>query len=256
MNFVKRQLMGDDNFVTFEPIEHAYTTKDGQRLISVSQLIKKFSPEFDPDGSILRRKAAELGVSPEELKKEWDKKKDDSCVFGTNFHKSAEHFIETGKILKDDNQKLVKALKKKVKFAGNVFSEQLLYNLNFGIAGTTDVVEYFEEDNSISLKDFKTNGWASGKPLEKFSIFKNRMLPPLSNKFCTQFYKYCLQLSLYGWMLEEKGYWVKDLTLLHIRRDDIEIHPVPYLRNDVITILNHHKGIVPPKKPYSPWITV
>jgi len=255
MNFIKKQLMGDDNYVTFEPIEHKYTTKDGQHLISVSQLISLFSPKFDPDGSILRKKAAERGIPPEELKKEWDKKKDDSCIFGTAFHKSAEHFIETGKVLKDDNEKLVKALKKKVKFKGKVFSEQLLYNLDFLIAGTTDVVEYFEDDNSIGVWDFKTNGWANGKPLEKYSIFKNRMLPPLSHKFSTQFYKYTLQLSLYAWMLEEKGYWIKNLTLLHIRHNDIDIHSVPYCREDIIKILEYYKnGMKPPKKIFSPWI--
>ncbi len=257
MKFVKRQLMGDDNFVSFEPIEHKYTTKDGRDLISVSQFIKKFTPEFDPDGSILIKKAAKEGITPEALKEIWEKKKNDACDFGTAFHKSAEHYLETGKVLKDNNSDLVKDLKKKVKFEGSIFSEQLLYNLDMGLAGTTDVVEFFDKDNSINLWDFKTNKFKDNKALETYSIFGNKMLPPIKNRYSTAFYKYELQLSLYAWMLEERGYWIKKLILLHIRQGGVEIFPVTYQRDDIKKLFEYYKnGMKPVKKPYSPWITV
>jgi hypothetical protein len=255
MSFIKRQLMGEEREVSFIHEGHRYVTKDGKELISVSKFIEGFKTPFDSDGSILRKSAEKKGLTPEALQKEWDKAKEDGCNYGTSVHSSLEHFLETGKVKNDENKDKIKNFKKKIKFEGDIYSEQLLFSVEDGIAGTTDMVELFD-DNSINIYDLKTN-----KKLEKFSVFKKRMLPPISKYYDVSFTKYEFQLSIYAYLLELQGFWIRDLTIFHSKRnsDDIDIHPVRYLRSDVITMIEWYKnGMQPPlnptKKPYSPWI--
>ena len=117
--------------------------------------------------------------------------------------------------------------------------ELRLYNHEYKIAGTTDN-PYFYPDGSVWIDDFKTN---------KKLVFENKwenMLHPLSHLPNCNISHYTIQLSLYGWMLEQFGYKVKRLTLTHILYDenDLEIGEklieIPYLKGDVENLLNHY----------------
>jgi CRISPR/Cas system-associated exonuclease Cas4 (RecB family) len=224
-----------DNLI-FEPIAHTYSFS-GQKLTSVSAVISQYSTPFDVDGVITARKASENGLTIEEQKLAWKKIGDESRERGTLFHADAENYIKTKKIPNTDNKKLIKQFSK-IKFKGLLFSETRLFNLHYGIAGTTDLIEVFS-DNSISLADYKTN---QAKKMSRFS-FGRKMLYPLNYTFDSTLDKYEIQMSLYAYMLEEAGWWVKNLTIYHIDYDKQLIKPIPmtYRRKDVIRVLEHFK---------------
>jgi CRISPR/Cas system-associated exonuclease Cas4 (RecB family) len=234
--YKKVQLLPPDE-VKFIADSHTYWSKTGKELTSVSKVIEKYAPKFDPDGSILKNCAFKKGVSTEELQAEWTKTKDDAATRGTNFHSSAEHFIETGKILDNDDKDIVEKLAQ-IPFKGTLHAEQRLYSIEDGIAGTTDLIDLLP-DNSLNLVDFKTN-----KKLEKYNIWGKRMNFPVTNLPATTFLKYELQLSIYAYMLEQHGYWVNSLTIFWInpKTRDIEIHKCHRRLKEVERILDHFKG--------------
>lgn len=218
----------------FEAESHKYTF-NGQILTSVSTIIHHYSTPFDVDGSITARKAAENGLTIQEQKEAWMKIGKDSRDRGTAFHADAEEYIKTKKIPDTVNKKLIKQFSK-IKFKGLLFPEVRLFNTNFSMAGTTDLIEVFS-DNSISLVDFKTN---QAKKMSRFS-FGRKMLYPLHNIWDSVLDRYELQISSYAYMLEEAGWWVKSMKILHVDIDKQIIKEIPMAnrRNDVVRMLTH-----------------
>ncbi len=227
----------DRSEIDFDAATHIYKDKKGRRLLSVSQLLGNYKPPFDPDGSILRKCAAKKGLTPEVLKAEWEKIKNDACERGTNFHSQAEEFIRTGKIPDGPDKDIIERFSK-IKFAGELHTEQIVYSTEELIAGTFDLAEVVAK-NRLNLYDFKTN-----KKLDKYSIFGNRMLYPIGHIYECNFNFYSLQLSLYAYLIEAKGFLVDNLAIFYInpRTREVETHPVKYLRDDIVKVLNHYKG--------------
>lgn len=224
--------------IHFDEPSHTYTRADnGDVLISVSTLIGKYKPPFDPDGSILVRCAEKKGVTPAELNAEWEKTKVDACDRGTLFHSQVEEYIKTKKVPDGPDKDIVESFAK-MKFKGKLFSEVLIYSLEDMIAGTADLIELLP-NNQFNLYDFKTN-----KKLEKYSIWGKRMLYPISHIFDCNFNAYQLQLSLYAYLLEEKGFWVKKMEIFYVnpKTRELEVHPIKNMRNDVLKLINHYKN--------------
>ena len=230
------QFFPNQEKLKFEPVEHVYKYEDTE-LISVSTLIKKYSHPFDQDGSILAKKAAENGVSIKDQKAEWEKKGKDAREKGTLFHSDIENYIHTKKIPNNINKKLVKQFSK-IKFEGLLFSEVRLFNLKYNIAGTTDLIEILP-DYSLSLLDYKTN---AKKKMSRFS-FGRKMFYPLNSIWDSVLDKFEIQISIYAYMLEEAGWWVRNLTILHIDYENEKLVKISMRnrRQDVINMLNHYK---------------
>ena len=147
---------------------HQYFYK-GKELISCSTLVGEFSPEFDPDKTILNRCAQKRSITPEELQKEWDKERDDSCIRGTSLHKEAEYWVKTGKVKKDGQYPDVIKQLKKMKFNGKLQSERIVFSENLGIAGCIDLTVNLGQ-NRKEILDFKSNKKINFK--NKFFISK------------------------------------------------------------------------------------
>lgn len=232
----------------FDAEKHEYKNEKGEIYLSVSQLISKYKQPFDENGEILINCAKKRGITPEELQKEWDKTRDDACERGTSYHEQAEYFINTGKIMDGPDKDIIEQFAK-IKFQGKIFPEVRLSSDKYKIAGTTDLVELFD-DNTLSIYDWKTN-----RELKRFNPWKQRMLFPVDNFSDCNFNHYVIQLSLYAYILEEKGYWINNLTIYYInpKTRKIEIIPVENRRNDVKRILNHYNNIDEPIKRRSPF---
>lgn len=230
------EFIPDQSNLEFEKERHVYSYK-GQELTSISQVLKGYGQPFDSDGVIVARKAAENGITIKEQKEIWEKIGKDSRDKGTAFHADAEHYIKTKKIPNTINKDLVKQFSK-IKFKGSLFSEVKLFCPDYGIAGTTDIIEVFK-DKSLGLWDFKTN---AAKKMTRFS-FGRKMKYPLNQIWDSVIDKYELQISAYAFMLEYAGWWVKDLILLHIDTDKQQIKQIPMQnrRKDVIRLLEHYR---------------
>ena len=226
----------NEDRLEFEKEKHVYSF-EGRELISVSQVLKEYGQPFDADGKILAKKAAENNISTKEMKERWEKIGKDSRDKGTAFHADAETYIKTKKIPNTINKDLVKQFSK-IKFKGALFSEIRLFSLEYGVAGTTDLIEVCK-NGSISVHDFKTN---AAKKMTRFS-FGRKMKYPLNQIWDSVIDKYELQISTYAFMLEEAGWWINNLTLLHIDTDKQKITQIPLQnrRRDVINMLEHFK---------------
>lgn len=218
----------------FDEPSHTYTF-EGQELTSVSRVIHSYSQKFDEDGVIAARCAAKNGITIEEQRDEWKKINADSIVRGHSFHSDLETYIKTKKIPNTSNKEVIKQFSK-IKFKGKLYSEVRLFNVEFGIAGTSDILEVLP-DGSINIWDLKSN-----KAIKTFS-FGRKMQYPLHRIWDANAYHYSIQLETYKFMLEEAGWWVRDLTLLHIdpTNDKLKHIPVEPCRQDVIRMLTHFR---------------
>lgn len=227
------------SLIEFNEEFHTYTVKEtGQKLTSITTLIHKYQNEFDPQGFAARACAKRDGITVDQIKEKWNSEKVRAGERGTMFHKQAEIFVNTKKIPDGPDKDILKDFKKKFKPEGKIFSEVLVHNIELGICGTADLVIYDKVKNSVYIEDFKTN-----KQI-KFKSFNNqKMLYPLTHILDCNYYHYCIQLSCYLYLLSLQGfnvradklklYWINPETRL------IEIIPVPYMKKEVESMIDH-----------------
>jgi hypothetical protein len=198
-----------------EDVHKYYNRKTKEEYISCTTYISKFKNPFDPDGTILRRKADELGITPEELRGQWNNKAALSIERGNVWHKIMEDYIKTNKMPDPDKMS-------KYNFSGhfqmakytidthqNCHSEVMLYNEEKRLAGTADLL-IVNSDDSISIKDYKTNAEI------KANAYGKKLKYPLQHMDDHTLNHYTLQLNLYKYMLEAKGFKVRDMELYHL----------------------------------------
>ena len=111
------------------------------------------------------------------------------------------------------------------------------------IAGQIDLL--VKKGNKLTIGDFKAN-----KKIEMKSFFNQRtkqsvkMKFPLNNLDDTNYWHYCLQLSTYAWMLQKYNpeFEIDDLVMIHFdHNDNMTVYHLPYLKAEVIKMLNHYK---------------
>ena len=227
--------------ITFNNEKHEYRDNAGKLLISVSQLIHCFIPEFDPDGHIARACAKREGISEEEIKARWAKAGTDATKYGTKFHEDVETYIKTKKIPNNENKFFIEQFSK-LGFKGRLQTETILFSLKDRIAGTCDVIEYLS-NNEVSLGDWKSNK----KGLDKENKYKKFMLPPFEHLPATKWISYNLQLNLYSYLMEQRGYWTVDMNIFWINPESklIEKHPVKFMPAETKELIKFAKN--PPR---------
>ena len=175
--------------IQFDPVEHKYTDlRNGNKLTSVTTAIEKFKKPFDKQ-FWLAAKAQELGVSVEELDKDWQYKKLRGQIIGNRYHDYMER--NAGKLVQ--NQKPIPAVDRYLQDYPDphVLTEYILGNDVLG--GMCDRVSL--RGNSLILKDWKSN--------KKFyTNSRYRMINGLEHLPASEFYIYALQTSLYRLLLE------------------------------------------------------
>lgn len=229
--------------VNFNVEKHEYTTLDNKKLVGVNELIHLYREPFDEDGQLLIRCAQKKGISPEELRKQWDQKRDDSCVRGHNLHEEIEYYILNRKIKKDGQ--FIDAVKqiKKYKFKGKLIPEVVIWSPKYGLAGTVDLLDVYG-DYQVDIGDWKQNAEIKQKSFYTRGSGYQMMLWPLSHLMDCNFIHYSLQLSLYELILEEYGYWVNEKKLYHLnpKTNKFDIYSTLSLRKEALNIINHYKA--------------
>ena len=89
--------------ITFTEADHSYVTILNGKTInytSVTSIVGKYFPPFDPTGAITERCAKKEGISVEEMKERWAAKGRESCRLGTRMHEVCED-IELGRELRN-----------------------------------------------------------------------------------------------------------------------------------------------------------
>lgn len=208
----------------------------------------------------------ELGIN--KTRNDIEAKDNDLITYEVNPFKSGKNISTMNDLdashLRTDFPFIYNKLKPLVEAGATVFSEKRVYMSRYGIAGTIDCPiikgKYFSildwKSNAADMHDtpgyykkekignewIKTDTWiididkATGEP-KTFNA-------PISHIPASKYHTYCLQLSIYAYIMEQWGYVLipNGLAIVHypLNKEPVYI-PVPYLRNEVIALFTDHK---------------
>ena len=276
----------EDSSVMYNDEFHKYwTKKTNQACISATTLIHKFGT-FDPvfwsayktleslvtedefktikpillDAKSFRDEHYEsFNITKEtfeekkaEILKEWDRKRDESCIRGTAIHKQMEdghldgktaelQYLNLGGSFRTDITNNLKPGEQ------GVYPELLLSRVSndgeLRVAGQADLI--IVDGYDVYILDYKT-----GKKMDTKSYFdrklkrSSKMKYPLNNLDDCNFMHYSMQLSLYAWMIQKANplFNIKMLLLIHIDHDgNVKNYECDYLKADVERMLGYYK---------------
>lgn len=224
--------------INFDEKTHRYfNTITGDQYTSATQLLSLYKPKFDKDFHATRVAQRE-GVSKELVLSLWEHEKEKSCIKGKNFHSLLENYVKFGEMQEDYNWLYKSFEKQKEHLVGSskkIYTEKLLWNDEFKLAGTCDLL--YEHANNFTIIDYKTN-----KNISSYSKYGEYLLEPVDFLTNCEYNVYALQLSLYAYMFEQiSNKKVRNLHILYLQEDRFIPYTVPYMKSEIISILQTHK---------------
>lgn len=184
---------------------------------------------------------------------EWDNENRKSCERGTKIHADLENsFYQKKKDIDISKFEIGGKFECRKDYSeldieNGVYPEYLISRVSedgkLRIAGQIDLL--VKKGNKITIVDWKTN-----KKIETKSFFNNKtktsvkMKFPLNNLDDVNYWHYTLQLSTYAWMIQKLNpeFEIEDLVLVHFdHNDNMTVYHLPYLKAEVIKMLNHFK---------------
>lgn len=123
------------------------------------------------------------------------------------------------------------------------YPELLAWNDDWMLAGQMDCafIEIVGGVKFLDIGDYKTN-----KIILKKESFQNpitgkydMMLDPISHLMSNEWWLYCLQISLYAYMMEVHKYVIRNLYIQYMPSMKYRrYYRIPYLRNEIRTLLS------------------
>ena len=222
--------------IKFDEKAHTYTHIDTEKpFISVTTLIGKYKQPFDRDGHS-KRVADREGVSQELVLEMWEQEKNRACTRGTNIHKVLEDYINYGEAEGDWGwlcKSYDKAVERSIDSFKNVLCENLLYDEEYSVAGTADLI--YEHKHEFTIGDFKTN-----KRFRFSSPYSERLKDPVSHLHNCEFNLYGLQLSLYAYLYEKmSGRRCRKCVIFYLQDDRFLSYHINYMKAEVEALLQH-----------------
>jgi len=259
--------------IQFEEKAHTYT-RNGNRYLSVTQLLGKYEPFFDTEYWSLYKAIKDVfelkglwysykqhvggwenvvnyftthGSKHEvpvrarqnEYKQQWIEKNRKAIERGSGIHKTLEMMVNNQKHIVVDRSHIKPNYGKYMPLGDftseQIFTEPYLWSDDYQLAGQSDII--IKLARRVRIKDYKTNeeitteafnGQTFAHPLEHLPFHKYNL--------------YTMQLSIYGWMLEEWGFRVEDLELIHITESGAVTMKCYYLKDEVIELVKHYKA--------------
>jgi len=237
-----------DTNITFEPIAHKYTILDNGTTtvpyISVTTWLHTHFAEFNPDAIITGMMAspkwslsAYYGKTREEIKMEWNQKRDEAAAAGTALHYAIECFYngtcETS-ITSTEYNYFMNFVKTHTHLKP-YRTEWMIYDDDVKIAGSIDMVfEDLNEEGSFAIYD-----WKRVKEIKKTDGFNKYSTTECINHLPdTNFWHYALQLNIYKAILQRKyGKKITSLVLVCLhpnnKNGDYLLYKVPDLTIEI-----------------------
>jgi len=158
--------------------------------------------------------------------------------------------------LKTDYPFIYNKLKPLVEGGATVLAEKRVYLSKYKLAGTIDCPiikgKYFcildWKSNAADMHDTpgyyqKVNIGGEWIKSDNWIITEDKFNAPISHIPASKFHTYCLQLSIYAYIMEQWGYTLiqNGLAIVHypLNKEPVYLQ-VPYLRNEVIALLTDH----------------
>lgn len=263
--------------IIFTEEDHSYKSIDDADIkwTSVTSLISKFKEPFDAEAiakSVSKKKSSKwFGIPPEKIVEIWKQEGERATTLGTFYHNQRENdlcslssiekegFIVpvVSPIVEDAGIKIAP----EQKLESGIYPEHMVYLKSAGICGQSDLVEVV--NGKVNIIDYKTNKEIKMESYKNWEGISKKMLPPVQHLDDCNFYHYALQLSIYMYIIlrhnrrlkpgnisihhvlfeqegeDEYGYPIIKLNNLGdpIVQKVVEI-PVPYLKEEVISIIN------------------
>ncbi|WP_433894899.1 hypothetical protein [Sphingobacterium mizutaii] len=228
-----------DNRIKFYPEAHIYTI-DNTPVPSASTIISKFFPEFD---SVYwaNRKAPELGMTPDEVELMWRNKGEAAANEGTFLHEQIEKYYLKEEYEKTEEFHLFESFVSENNHISPYRTEWRIFDEHHHVAGTIDLIS--KNGNGYEMYDWKrskkvVNSY-TGEPIKNNQW--QRGVGKLADIDDTSYNRYCLQQSLYKYILE-KNYGLKVsnmyLIVLYPEYDRYYKVEVPYLKDKAEYILS------------------
>jgi hypothetical protein len=264
--------------LTFKPENHSYSSDDGLKWTSVTTLIGAYKEHFDAKTIAkkcsVNKKSKWFGIEPEQIEHIWNAEAERSCTLGEFYHKeretdvlSCDTLTKYGKELPIihpiENEAGVKIAPEQ-RLKDGIYPEHFVYLKSAAICGQADLVEVV--DNVVNISDYKTNKKIDLTSFTNWEGISKKLLPPLQHLPDCNFYHYALQLSLYMYIilrhnpnlkpgklvlhhvkfeecdqLDEHGFPIITLENGHPIVKNITCYEVPYLKDEVINLINSKK---------------
>lgn len=269
--------------IHFDPVKHVYTNDKGEKYISGTKFISLFKQPFDKEfwqkykavQRILEDKGqedlwkkvkmkylrtedkklfyeaafnevsvAKVNKMIKEIDQEWKNKTTTALTKGTAYHDGQEAQIRKEHNHTHDWNWLDISYPN---LKPDIYPELRLYNHKHKLAGSADKTKIFK-NGEVMIVDYKTSktiefeSWTN-----PWTGNENKMLYVCSGLDDANFNHYTLQLSLYGWMMEQLGYKVRRLTIEHILFDENGkfMKKIPYnceyMRNTIEAMIDYYE---------------
>jgi hypothetical protein len=218
--------------LVFQEEGHLYLLNGIALSVSVTTFIKKYVILFDREKRSFST-SKQLGITQDQIKKEWDEITNIACVGGSQTHFFAEEKMRGKKVKANTPKELaVEAFFKELPDHIIPFIYEMpLCHFKAKIAGTPDVLFYDTLTDTIFIGDYKTNK----------DIYKNfngqMMLGPFCYLLDMPINHYILQLNMYQLFLQQiEGIKVSGRILIWLKEDgSYQLESLP----DVTNILKY-----------------
>jgi len=229
--------------ILFNEYGHKYYVEgENKRLMSVTQILKKYFPVFEKE-KVAKLYAKKHGLKWQEVVAGWTKLGEDSSARGKKYHHVSEKIIK-GFLAKtyrrgqnsDDIAKMIEhkllSFYKEFHFYPPEYIVACLYSR---IAGAIDLV--FGNEDTLYIMD-----WKFVKEIKIENPWRNCHFPIDHIPDCN-FYKFALQLNLYSYIIRKNKYFPQypkhELGIFHVKEDEIEDIRIPNMQSEVRNILIH-----------------
>jgi ATP-dependent exoDNAse (exonuclease V) beta subunit len=267
--------------IVFNADDHSYVSVDPNDQIkwtSVTTLISSLKKPFDAKKVAERvsrnKKSKWYGVEPKLIVQIWDNEATRATTLGTFYHNQRESdlcsfasieregvTVPVFKPYEGENGLKIAPLQK---LDPGVYPEHMVYLKSAGLCGQSDLVEVV--NGRVNIIDYKTNKEIKTESFKNWEGMSEKMLEPVQHLDDCNFNHYALQLSVYMYIIlkhnpklqagkifihhitfevdgeDQYGYPISKLDVNGepIVKEVIQM-PVPYLYDEVISIINFMK---------------
>ena len=231
---------------------HYYTYKDKPISIGATGLIEQYTQDFDSQ-TVAERVAEKEGKSVQEVLTEWEYKNKFACIKGSTCHEYAQSLWsgnEYNELSFDSSNEYINAVQwircQAMHFyedykdrLEHLADEYVIGSEEYNIASAIDHLFINKLTGGLVLVDYKTNS-----DIHKNERYAKNMKVPLTHLKDFTLNHYYIQLSIYKYLVEKyTNLKIEEMFIVWFseNNDNYEIIEIPYLKDEVIKILENRR---------------
>lgn len=234
-----------DNHIEFDESTHTYTINGVSDYISVTTWNHTHFKPFDADSIIHKmmhgrnwENSVYYNKTSEQIKKEWEKNRNESAKAGTALHHDIECYYNNVNVI-NTSPEYRQFIDYVADHPFNPYrTEWMIYDSELKIAGSIDMV-YSLPDGNLMIYD-----WKRSKRINYNSYGQYAATECIQHMPDTNFWHYALQLNTYQAILEknyDKKVVALSLVVLHPNQETYKIVNIPNLQDEVRELFHLRK---------------